>query len=121
MFQVYLEKYYGLPNMILLDNGKQFKNKSREDYYGRVSIKRFYSSSGQPKANEKTKVTNRMILNGIKKKLEDAKGKWVDELHSVLWAYRIMERIPIRETPFILAYEFEAVIPTEIGLPSHRV
>ena len=40
---------------------------------------------------------------------------------SVLWAYRMMVRIPIRETPFRLAYGSEAVILVEVGLTSYRV
>ena len=40
---------------------------------------------------------------------------------SVLWAYRIIARTPIGETPFRLAYESEAVILAEVGLTSYRV
>ena len=27
-------------------------------------------------------------MNGLKKRLDDVKGKWVDELPHVLWTYR---------------------------------
>ncbi|KAI5324480.1 hypothetical protein L3X38_033553 [Prunus dulcis] len=52
--------------------------------------------------------------------LEKRKGKWSKELPNVLWAYRITKRKPIGESPFSLAYGTEAVIPTEIGLPTVR-
>jgi hypothetical protein len=57
-------------------------------------------------------------LDGIKKRLEDAKGRWVEELPNVLWTFRTMPRRSTGETPFSLAYGSEAVIPLEIGLPT---
>ena len=35
------------------------------------------------KAMSKPKATNKIIMNGIKKKLEKTKDKWVDELQNV--------------------------------------
>ncbi|XP_073033822.1 uncharacterized protein [Primulina eburnea] len=48
-------------------------------------------------------------------------GNWVDELPSALWAYRTTPREGTKETPLILVYGNEAVLPTEIGLESARV
>ena len=61
-----------------------------------------------------------MILDGIKKKLEEAKGKWVEELPSVLWTHRTTHRRLTGETPFALAYGVEAVISLEVGLSTIR-
>ena len=52
--------------------------------------------------------------------LEKAKGKWVDKLPRVLWAYRITPRRSTRTTPFALAYGMETVIPIEIGMPTTK-
>ena len=57
----------------------------------------------------------------IKTRLEGAKEVWPDELPGVLWAYRTTVRTPIGEIPFKLAYESEAVIPTEVHMANHRV
>ena len=56
-----------------------------------------------------------------KTRLEEAKGVWLDELPGILWAYKMMVRIPMGETPFKLAYGSEAVIPTEVHIARHRV
>ncbi|KAK3040487.1 hypothetical protein RJ639_028772 [Escallonia herrerae] len=56
------------------------------------------------------------ILQGLKKKLDEAKGAWVDELPKVLWAYRTTPHSVIRETPFLLCYGTEAMLPVEIGV-----
>uniref|UniRef100_A0A2N9GLJ3 Uncharacterized protein n=1 Tax=Fagus sylvatica TaxID=28930 RepID=A0A2N9GLJ3_FAGSY len=65
-------------------------------------------------------VSNKVILNGIKRKLEAAKGKWVEELPSILWTYRTTVRKSTNETPFALAFGVEAVIPLEIEMPTIR-
>lgn len=54
------------------------------------------------------------MSEGIKKRLERSKGRWVEELDTVLWAYRTSSRTTTGETPFSLVYDGEAVIPTEI-------
>ena len=54
-------------------------------------------------------------MNGFKKRLDDAKGKWVEELSHVLWTYRTTPRRSTGETPFSMTYGAEAVIPLETG------
>ena len=62
-----------------------------------------------------------MILHDLKTRLNEAKGLWVEELPSVLWAYRTTPRVLTDESSFNLAYGIEAVIPIEVELPSMRV
>ena len=61
------------------------------------------------------------MLKIIKTRLKGAKGIWLEELPSILWAYRTTTRTPTGETPFRLTYGSEAVILVEIGLTSYRV
>ena len=65
-------------------------------------------------------VTNRTLLQGIKKRLDRAKGEWAEELYNVLWSYHTTPRESAGETPFKLAYGTEVVVPIEIGIPSYR-
>ena len=60
-------------------------------------------------------------MNGLKKRLDDTKGKWVEELSHVLWTYRTMPRKSIRETPFSMTYWAEAIIPLETRFPTLRM
>ena len=55
------------------------------------------------------------MVSELKKRLDDAKGKWVEELPHVLWTYKTTHRRSTRETPFSMTYEAEAVIPLETG------
>ena len=59
-------------------------------------------------------------MNGLKNRLDDAKGRWVEELQHVLWTYRTTPRKSTRETPFSMMYGAEAVIPLESGFPTMR-
>ena len=45
----------------------------------------------------------------------------MEELPGVLWTYRTTPGRPTRNTPFALAYDMDAVIPIEIGLPIIRI
>ena len=73
-----------------------------------------------PQSNGQAEATNKTLINALKKRHEQAKGKWVEELPGVLWAYRTTPGRPTGNTPFALAYGMDAVIPTEIGLPTIR-
>ena len=107
--------------MLVSDNGKQFDNSAFRDFCSGLGIKNHYSSRAHPQANGQVEVTNRSLLKIIKTRLEGAKGIWLDELPSVLWAYRTTARTPTGETPFRLAYRSEAVIPAEVRLTSFRM
>ena len=74
-----------------------------------------YSTPPYPQRNGQAKTINKVIVSGLKKKLGNTKGKWVEELPHVLWTYRNTPRRSTRETPFSMTYGIEAVIPLEIG------
>ena len=59
-------------------------------------------------------------MSGLKKRLDDTKGKWVEELPHVLWTYRTTPCKSTGHTPFSMTYKAEAVIPLETGFPTLR-
>uniref|UniRef100_A0A2N9GE01 Integrase catalytic domain-containing protein n=1 Tax=Fagus sylvatica TaxID=28930 RepID=A0A2N9GE01_FAGSY len=111
---------FGIPKTIISDNETQFTSKPFTKYCSELGIKNVYSSPAYPQSNGQAEASNKTVLDGIKKRLEDAKGRWVKELPNVLWTFRTMPRRSTGETPFSLAYGSEAVIPLEIGLPTLR-
>ena len=60
-------------------------------------------------------------MNGLKKRLEGAKGNWAEELLNILWAYRTRPRRLTGEIPFSMMYRAEVVTPIKISLSSTRV
>ena len=59
-------------------------------------------------------------MSELKKRMDDAKRRWVEELPHVLLTYRTTPRWSIGETPFSMTYGAEAVIPLETGFPTLR-
>ena len=76
--------------MLISDNGLQFDSKAFRKYCSDLGIKNRYSTSAYPQGNGQAEAVNKVIVNGLKKRLVDAKGKWVEELPHVLWTYRTM-------------------------------
>ena len=111
---------FGVPHMLVSDNGFQFDSKTFRSYYGELGIMNRYANLAYPQGNGQADAVNKVLVNGLKKRLDDAKGKWVEELPHVLWTYRITPRRSTRETPFLMTYGAEAVIPLETGFPTLR-
>ncbi|GKV27759.1 hypothetical protein SLEP1_g36894 [Rubroshorea leprosula] len=106
---------------IVADNGTQFNCSSFRDFCCTYGIKLQFTSVYHPESNGMVESVNKVILEGIKPRLELHKARWADELNNVLWAYRTMSRTATSETPYHLAFGIEAVISIEIGVPSFRV
>ncbi|KAK3028738.1 hypothetical protein RJ639_037761 [Escallonia herrerae] len=112
---------FGVPKILITDNGKQFDNSNFRSFCEGLSICLRFTSVAHPQSNGQTENMNRSILQGLKRKLDDAKGAWVDELPKVLWAYRTTPHSVTGETPFLLCFGTEALLPVEVGLPTVRV
>ncbi|RVW58115.1 Pro-Pol polyprotein [Vitis vinifera] len=108
---------FGIPQIIIADNGPQFDSIAFRNFCSELNIRNSYSTPRYPQSNGQAEATNKTLINALKKRLEQAKGKWVEELPGVLWAYRTTPGRPTGNTPFALTYGMDAVIPTEIGLP----
>ena len=85
-----------------------------------MGITNRYSIPAYSQGNRQTEAVNKVIVSGLKKRLNDAKRKWVEELSHVLWTYRTTPRRSTGEMPFSMTYGAETVIPLEIGFPTLR-
>ena len=103
------------------DNGKQFDNLKFKNFCVELGIKNYYLSPAHSQSNRQAEVTIRTLKAALKTKLENLKGKWVEYLPEVLWAYRTTSKSATRETPFSLAFGTEAVALVEVRLKSLRV
>ena len=85
-----------------------------------MGITNRYSTPAYPQGNRQVEAVNKVIVNGLKKRLDDAKGRWVEKLPHVLWTYRTTPRKSTRETPFSMSYGAKAIIPIETGFSTLR-
>jgi len=105
---------FGVPTLVIFDNGTQFTDQSFQDYLRKIGIKQSFTSVEHPQANGLAEAANMVILRGIRRRLDTAKTKWAEELHTVLWAYITTPHSTTGESPFRLTYGTEAVIPIEL-------
>ncbi|RDX93783.1 Tf2-8, partial [Mucuna pruriens] len=109
-----------IPTEIVSDNGTQFASRATVEFYERLRIKQIFTSVEHPQSNGQAEAAKKVILKGLQKRLEEAKGKWAKELLQVLWSYHTTPHSTTNETPFRLTFGIEAVIPVEIGELSAR-
>ena len=52
-----------------------------------MGITNRYFTPTYPQGNGQAETINKVIVSGLKKRLDDAKEKWVKELPHILWTY----------------------------------
>jgi len=70
---------------LITDNGMHFNNYKMREYYQRLHIDYRFSSISHPQTNDQAKLTNIILLKGLKK-IKEAKSEWVKMLYEILWA-----------------------------------
>ncbi|XP_025684690.1 uncharacterized protein [Arachis hypogaea] len=78
---------FGIPREIISDNGRQFTDHKLATFLKNFNIKHHFSSVEHPQTNGQVESANRIILQGLKKKLGEAKGEWADLIPEILWGY----------------------------------
>nr|XP_025664515.1 uncharacterized protein LOC112762925 [Arachis hypogaea] len=114
-------QWFEVPEVVISYNGTQFADKKFGEFLAGLGIRQKFSSVEHPQTNGQVEAVNKVILQGLKKRLDQKKGAWVDELASVLWSYHTTQQSSTGETPFQLTYGVDAIIPVEIREPSPRL
>ncbi|XP_074299223.1 uncharacterized protein LOC141630282 [Silene latifolia] len=111
---------FGIPSEIVCDNGSKFISDSTEGFCSRWNITLRISAPRYPQTNGQAESSNKIIVENLRKRLEELGGKWADELPLVLWSDRTTPKMATGQTPFNLVYGAEEVIPSEVLVPTHR-
>ena len=112
---------FGIPHALISDNGTQFNAATTIAFLERLGIRNNFTSVNHPASNGLAEVTNRTILEGLKRKVQENRKNWPDMLDEILWAYRTTQREATQQTPYSLVFGMEAVTPLELIEPSLRV
>ncbi|XP_070008689.1 uncharacterized protein [Nicotiana sylvestris] len=83
-------------------------------------IKHKTSTSYRPQMNGSVEAANKNIKKILRKIVENHK-QWHEKLPFSLLGYLTMVRTSTGETPYLLVYGTEAVIPAEVEIPSLRI
>ena len=65
---------FGVPRVLISDNDLQFDSKTFRSCCGKLGITNRYSTPTYPQENGQAEAVNKVIVNGLKKRLDDAKG-----------------------------------------------
>ena len=65
---------FGVPDTLISDNGLQFDSRAFRDFYCDLGITNRYSTPTYPQSNGQAEAVNKTILNGLKRRLDGAKG-----------------------------------------------
>lgn len=70
--------------MMVTNNGTQCSSKNVANFYKELGTCLNLTSMKHPQENSQVESTNKIILYGLKMRLEAVKGLWVEELPMVL-------------------------------------
>jgi len=116
---------FGIPNVIITDNGTQFTGKKFLDFCDRHHIRVNWSGVAHPRTNGQVERANGMILQGLKPRIYNRLKKFgkkcVKELSSVLLRLRTTPSRATKYTPFFMVYGSEVVLPTDLEYGSPRL
>ena len=98
-----------------------FTSEEFGDFAASMGIKLLNPSPYYAQANGQAEASNQIMINLIKKKIEEQPRKWYSTLNEALWAYRIAYRGSIKMSPYELVYGHNVVLPWEIQTKSRCV
>ncbi|KAI5317832.1 hypothetical protein L3X38_037539 [Prunus dulcis] len=91
---------------LFTDNGSQFTR-----FFENYGIKQHLFTPRYPQGNCQKKASNKIVMDCLKKRLEGAIGKWVNELPEALWAYCIPKGDQLVKSNFPCHMEHKSSFP----------
>lgn len=107
--------------VMVSENGKQLVGKKFEEYLTSIGDQHRKTSIAHPQSNGQVEVTNRTLRVRIKRIIDDAKGKWAEDLYHMLWTYRTTQRMTTGDSHFGWHIEHMHWFQVDISSPSLRV
>ncbi len=78
---------FGVPKRLVSDNGTQFTSHQLRNLCEEIGIQQVFASVEHPQTNGQVESANRLLLRGLKRRLEKAKGTWAEEVPRIVWTY----------------------------------
>eukprot|EP00253_Pinus_taeda_P016868 PITA_16868 len=109
---------FGVPNALIFYNAYYFSGNSILEFAIKRGFKLKYSANYYPQGNGLAESTNKNLIKIIKITIKQNHKNWHKYLIFALWADHITQKASIGTSPFNLVYGKEAVIPSNLVLPS---
>lgn len=111
---------FGIPESVITDNGANLNSDLRREICERFKISHQNSTAYRPQMNGAVEAANKNIKR-ILRKIVDGNREWHEKLTYALLGYRTTIKTSTGETPYMLVYGSEVVIPAEVEIPLLRV
>jgi len=107
---------FGYPEKIITNNAVAFNSKKMINFCNKYHITLGHSTSYYPQSNGLDESSNKILINIIKKLLEENKKNWHKKLTNALWADRLITNRYIGTSPYELVYGMEVAFPSSLGV-----
>ena len=113
---------YGAPEVIITDQGLEFKNRLVEGYLRALGVDVRHSSPFHPQTNGKVERFHRTFKAILRTFVNARPGEWEDHLGATLWAHRVSTSVVTGFTPYFLTYgrrpnlPFSRIFPAPEGV-----
>ena len=87
------------------------------DFCYKYHITLGHSTSYYPQGNGLVESSNKIMVNIIKKLLDQNQKSWHSKLVHALWADRLTTKKSINMSPYQPVYALDEVFPTSLGVP----
>ncbi|XP_070046272.1 uncharacterized protein [Nicotiana tomentosiformis] len=111
---------FGVPESIITDNTANLNSDVMKATSETFRIKHQNSTTCMPQMNGAVEAANKNIKK-ILRKMVNNYMQWNEKLPFSLLGYRTTVRTSTGETPYLLVYGTEVVIPAEVEIPSFRI
>ncbi|XP_070049194.1 uncharacterized protein [Nicotiana tomentosiformis] len=111
---------FGIPKIIITDNAANLNSHLMKEVCQQFKIMHRNSTLYRPKENGAVEAANKNIKKILRKMVQGSR-QWHEKLPFALLGYLTTVCTSVGETPYLLVYGNEAVIPAEVEIPSLRI
>ena len=104
---------YGAPEVLICDNGLEFKNNTVVPYFEALGTEVRHSSPYHPQTDSKIERFHRTIKEMVHKLVNAKAGEWEQCLGAALWAHRVRHSVVTGYTPYFLTYARHPITPKQ--------
>ena len=108
---------YGCPSIMVSDRGKNFLSIVVKHLSAMCHVKRIKTSSFHPSANGVNERRNKVIIDILRRLLENQPHLWSRYIASVAYVVRTMICSSTNVSPFELTFGYKPVMPIDLDLP----
>ena len=98
--ETHILSIFGYPRKIITDNAVAFRSKKMVEFCHKYQITLGHSTTYYPQGNGLAESSNKILVDIIKKLLEDNKKSWHTKLVHALWADRLTLKKSIGMSPY---------------------